>query len=108
RLALGARDGDQVHIKTRAPDDFLRFGNAAHGDDAIADARGRFIIIRVGGAEHFMLEAAEQRFLLAFTKEHDFFDHAIVFLLRLTTDTRRQTPLDVILQARAAAPAVDG
>ena len=59
------------------------------------------------GFRHLALQPRQQRLLLAFEEEHDLVDRPIVILLGLIADARRQAALDVVLQARALAPAVD-
>ena len=86
---------------------FCAFGHAAHLHDAIAQPRRRLEVEVLGGLGHLVLQAREQRLLLAFEKEHDLVDRAIVLFFRLIADAGRQAALDVVLQARTLAPSVD-
>ena len=107
RLALAARDGHQVHVQPRTPNDFLRFGHATNGDDAVAQTCGRFEVVVFRSRTHLGLQTRDQCVLLAFEKEHDLIDQAVVVVLRLVADARCQTTLDMVLQARSPAFTID-
>ncbi len=49
----------------------------------------------------------DQRVVMAFEKQHDFVDEHVVVGFGLVADARRETALDVVLQARPFALAVD-
>ena len=106
-LTLRSRDGDEVHVDARTPHDFLRFGDASNGNDAVAQPRRRLKIEMLRRVGHFVLEAADERVLLAFEEQHDLVDEPVVVVFGLIADARRQAAFDVILQARPFAFAVD-
>ena len=106
-LALRPRGRDQIHVDARAPDDLLVLGHSPHRDEAVAQARRRFVVEPRGRIGHLGVEPLDQPVLLAFEKQHHFVDERVVFGLGLIPDAGREAPLDVVLQARARALAVD-
>jgi len=56
RLALSARERNQVHVEPCAPNDFLIFRHAANLHDAIAQPRCRFELEMLRSANHVALQ----------------------------------------------------
>ena len=107
RLAALARHRDQIHVDARTPHDLLRFDRAPDRDDPVAQPRRRLEVVVFGRIGHVVLQARDQRVVMAFEKQHDLIDEHVVVRLRLIPHARRETAFDMILQARPLALTVD-
>ena len=70
-------------------------------------ARRRLEVEVRGGIGHLTLQAVDQRIVVPFEEQHHLVDEPVVVVFALIADARRQTALDVVLQARPLALAVD-
>jgi hypothetical protein len=95
-LAPRARRRDQIHVDARAPDDLLTFRHAPHGDEPVAQPRGRFVVEPVGRLRHLHIETLDQPVLLPSRKSTtSSIDEFVVLRFGLVADARREAAFDV-------------
>lgn len=104
---LRARDADRVLVAS-ARDDILLFGDLLHGAKLVPQARRRLEVEGRGRLLHAELQFALHVLRAPLEEEQDGADHRRVVLLRHLAGTRRETALDVILEARAVLQVAAG